>query len=252
MSMTDPGDNMIEALRRANPVPARQPEHRRALPSAHALFADIVTNTPPRGPRRARVRASGMIVAVVLIVPALVAFVHVQKDPPSLPTSVVCYSAADLGARRIVVGSAGDAAKACASVWSKGGFAGLGTTPRSGTGFDVCVLPTGVAAVFPGESGSVCSRLGLAQSSGGDENIPRFAAETDRRVSASCIGHDAAAQIIRSELEANGLSGWTIKRSARRFDAAHPCASIYVDAPARTVGIVPIANPYPSTTVTAG
>jgi len=250
MSMT--GDTMVEALRRANPVPDIRTDGFRSQPSAHALFADIVTRPAPGVWRhRRRVRALVIVIAIVAIGLALVAFVAVRKDAPTLPTSVVCYSSADLGARRIVVGSTGDAAKACESIWSSGGFAGLGTQ-RSASGFDVCVLPSGVAAVFPGESGSVCSRLGLAASSGGDERIPSFAAETDRRVSASCIGHDPAEQIIKDELAKHGLDDWTVKRSPRPFDAGHPCASIYVDAPAHQVGIVPIANPYPSSTVTTG
>jgi hypothetical protein len=245
MSVHEPGDTMVEALRRANPVPVGQGESRRALPSAHALFADIIAEPPARRATRARTRTVAIIIAIVLLVLAALAFVALRKDSPTQPTSVACYSSADLNARRIVVVLSGDAVQTCEAMWSNGDFADLGVKERPTGSFDVCVLPTGVAAVFPGESGSVCSRLGLPESSGGDKNIPGFAKETDGRLNDVCMGYDQAEQIVKGELKKWRLEGWTITRGDRPFNADYPCASIAVDAPARQVVIASYPNVEP-------
>jgi hypothetical protein len=238
MSTDGYGDTLVEALRRANPVPVRVTEGRRAMPSAHALYADIIAESPPRRPSRARSRAVVIVIAIILLVLALVAFVAVRSGKPSEASSVVCYSAASLDAQRIVVGPAGDPEQACASVWSNGGFAALGVKAHAAAGFDVCVLPTGVAAVFPGESGSVCPGLHLPSSKGGDANVVGFAAAVDAQLNATCTRYAPAERVVKRELKKWRLHGWTITRSSRPFDADNPCAAVAVDAEKHEVGIV--------------
>src|SRR5204863_23442 len=84
----------------------------------------------------------------------------VQRDDSSPELSVACYAKASLatGTASIVTPSLGNPVKACAALWAAGDF---GTT--NVPGLDACVLPGGAPAVFPGESGSVCDRLGLKQ-----------------------------------------------------------------------------------------
>ena len=52
MSDYEPNDTTVETLRRANPVPVEPGVSRRAMPSAHALYADIVSQRPRRVRRR--------------------------------------------------------------------------------------------------------------------------------------------------------------------------------------------------------
>lgn len=248
MSAHEHGDTMVDALRRANPVPMREGDSRRATPSAHALFAEIIAAPTRRRSSRTRSRVIVIVIAIILLVLALVAFVAVRKDNPTQPTTAVCYSAADLGARRIVVGVASDAAAACATVWNNGDFAAMGIKSQAPAGYDVCVLPTGVAAVFPGEAGSVCAKLGLPEALAGDKNVAGFAAEADARLDAVCMKFDPAARIVKSELEKWRLDGWTIKRGDFPYTAARPCTAIAVDAVGRQVMVVSYPGPHPSTT----
>ena len=64
MSDYEPGDTMVEALRRANPVPADRAASRRSRPSAHALFADIIEQRPRRVRRRV------LVIALVIVLVA--------------------------------------------------------------------------------------------------------------------------------------------------------------------------------------
>ena len=156
MSDYEPGDTMVEAFRRANPVPADQAGSRRSLPSAHALFADVIAQRP----RRVRRRVLLIVIAIALVALMLMAVAALQRAGTSAAGAPVCYGSDSLQGPRVVV-AGGDPIQACAPLWESGRFGGTKVPD-----FDVCVLPSGVLAVFPGESGSVCSRLDLPASSG--------------------------------------------------------------------------------------
>jgi hypothetical protein len=228
---------MVEAFRRANPVPADRTSGRRSLPSAHALFNDVVATRA----RRVRTRVIVIVVAIALIALLLAAFVFVRRESKSLSIAPVCYATDTLSAPRIIA-YGGDPADACAQAWKRGEV-GHGPVPD----FDVCVLPSGVKAVFPGESGSVCAQLDLPESSG-DNRIPRFIDSVNRQVSAACLSPDQAERLIRRELARVGLEGWATKVGAS--DAKRPCASLFAEPALRRITIVPIANPFPSTSST--
>ena len=234
MSGHEPNDTMVETLRRANPVPVEPGVSRRAAPSAHALYADIVSQRP----RRVRRRVLVIALAVILLALMLMAFTVVRRGGTSLAQAPECFASDSLHARAVVaVGD--DPVHACADLWSRGAF-GRGAAPD----FDVCVLQSGVLGVFPGESGSVCARLGLPESSGGDNKVARFSDAISRRVEGECIGFARAEQIIRIELRQRRLSGWVIKRGVGGFDSARPCATTAVDAATRTVVVIATANPF--------
>ena len=168
----------------------------------------------------------------------LMAFTVVRRGGTSLAQAPECFASDSLHARAVVaVGD--DPVHTCADLWTRGAF-GRGSAPD----FDVCVLQSGVLGVFPGESGSVCGRLGLPESSGGDNSVARFSDAISRRVEGECIGFARAEQIIRSELRQRRLSGWTIKRGVGGFDTARPCASTAVDGTKRTVVVIATANPF--------
>src|SRR5579862_2178027 len=144
------GSTMLEALRAANPVPAEQTAGRRDLPSAHALFADVVANRP----RRVRTRVIIILIAIVLVALMAMAFVLVNREGASVTSGPVCYSVPNVHTPGLVVAVGGDPVRECAARWAAGEV-GSGPVPH----FDTCVLHSGVIAVFPGESGSVCPRL---------------------------------------------------------------------------------------------
>ena len=231
MSDYEPGDTMMEALRRSNPVPTAVID-RRSLPSAHALFAEIVAQPT----RRVRRRVLLIAFALVLIALMIMAFVAVRRVGTSLSIAPVCYSADSLSAPRVVA-AGGDPEQACAQVWAGGRFA-----TRVVPDFDVCVLPSGVLAVFPGESGSVCSRLDLPQSSG-DNRVERFVDSVNREVSATCISRDRAAEIVNGEIAQRGLSDWKVATGAGWDDPTHTCASIGQDPSTRTIFVVGMKDP---------
>ena len=240
MSDADPGGAVTEALRRANPVPDERTAGRRSQPSAHALFAGVVAQRP----RRVRRRPLVLLIAIVVLVLLLAGFVAVRRTHASLPLGTSCYTKADLGAPKVIVGSGASPAAACAQLWRTGQL-GTGSVPS----FDTCVLPSGVIAVFPGESGSVCARLGLPEQSGNND-VAAFADQVNRQVSGACIGADAAEKIINRALAAHGFHGWTVKRGAAPFDDAEPCASLAFDVARRTITLIAIPSPFvtPSTT----
>lgn len=227
MSDYEPGDTMVEALRRSNPVPAAAVIDRRSLPYAHALFAEIVAQPT----RRVRRRVLLIALALVLIAALLMAFVAVRRVGTSLSIAPVCYGADSLSAQKIVA-SGGDPQQACAQVWAGGRF---GT--RAVPDFDVCVLPSGVLAVFPGEAGSVCRRLDLPASSG-DNRVERFIDAVNREVSAACVGRDRALEIVNGEIATRGLTSWKAEVGAGWNDVNHTCASIASDSSTNTILIV--------------
>jgi hypothetical protein len=232
MSDYERSDTMVvEALRRANPVPSDFAASPRSRPSAHALFADIVEQRP----RRVRRRVLVLIVVIALTAALLMAFVALRRVGTSLSTAPVCYQADSLESQRVVA-TAGDAKQACAALWTSGRFGSA--VPD----FDVCVLPSGALGVFPGEAGSVCSQLDLPESSG-DNRIERFVDALNRRITASCVPPDQAKRIAEKELASRGLTNWTV--TAGEADAKHPCASVSPHTSERTIVLIPIKNPRP-------
>ena len=227
MSDHEPGDTMVEALRRSNPVPAASVIDRRSLPSAHARFAEIVAQPT----RRVRRRVLLIALALALIAALLMAFVAVRRIGTSLSIAPVCFGADSLSSQKIVA-SGGDPQQVCAQVWAGGRF---GT--RAVPDFDVCVLPSGVPAVFPGEAGSVCRRLDLPASSG-DNRVGRFIDAVNREVSATCMSRDRALEFVNGEIATRGLEGWKAEVGAGWDDPKHSCASIGPDMSTNTIFIV--------------
>ena len=233
MSDYEPGDTMVEALRRSNPIPAGAVD-RRSLPSADALFGEIVAHRT----RRVGHRVQLLALALALVALMLMAFVQARRVGTPLSVAPVCYDADSLSAPRVVA-SAGDPEHACAQVWAAGEF---GT--RAVPDFDVCVLSSGVPAVFPGEAGSVCSRLDLPQSSG-DNRVERFIDAVNRDVSASCTSRDRALVVVDEEIAKRDLSSWKAEIGAGWDDPSRTCASIAADPATNTISIVAIENPRP-------
>jgi len=234
VSNDESGDTIVEALRRANPVPAGAGVSRRSLPSAHALFADVIS----RRTRAVRRRVLLVAIAIALLALLLLGFAALRRQGTSLSIAPVCFGSDSVHGPKVVA-AGGDPEQACATVWAGGRF-GATAAPD----FDVCVLPSGVLGVFPGESGSVCPRLDLPESSG-DDRVERFVDSIDAQVSGACTGLEQAENIVNTEIAKRQFSGWTIAAPTGGFDAARTCASIAVDPGSRKVSIIGILNPFP-------
>jgi hypothetical protein len=234
------GDTVVEAFRRANPVPDGEATNRRAQPSAHALFAEIVAN-PPRSPRRRARVVLAATLAVVLLAGIFLAFAIVDGTAPDVAAAPRCYETASLSARSIVVAGP-DLQSACAQLFANGDL-GTGTVPSS---FDVCVTAGGAPAVFPGESGSVCKGLGLASANptSADVRVRAFESQVSAAIQEKCVGYDAARDIVEHGLDQFDLKGWTVEPNpdAEPFSDARPCASIAFPG-SQTVFIVPVGDP---------
>jgi len=232
------GDTLIDAFRHANPVPGEAAAGRRARPSAHALFAEIVAQPSRRAPRRPVIAV--VLIGVVLVAGVLAAFAVVDRGRPDVAASARCYEQPNLSSRSIVVAGP-DLRTACAQLFENGDL-GNGVVPST---FDVCVSDTGAPVVFPAESGSVCAALGLATAnpSNLDIRVRAFESQVVSAVQDDCIGYDQAHDVVEQYLDRFGLHGWTVELSpdAAPFSDAAPCASLAFPA-ANTVTIVPVPD----------
>jgi hypothetical protein len=236
-------DDLLEQLRRANPVPSDATVGRRLTADADELFAAIVQGVrPPPRPRRRRAVLIAVAIALLLLA-ALAAFFLRRDADPKQPASVACYSAADLKARRVIIGvPANDPRAPCAERWRLGRL-GSGPPPD----FAVCVLPNGVQAVFPGESGSTCTRLGLKGAGSGRRDESTFSFELGRRIHERCFNEADARVVVHEQLVAYGLANWQVSvRRDRPFGRKYPCAEVSIDIPARKIAIVAIPDPFSS------
>ena len=241
MNDFEAGDTVVEAFRRANPVPAGTTAGRRSQPSAHALFADIVSRPPRR--HRGRAFIAIAVAGAVAVAGLVVAFAHIDRDQPNPAQAVECFAAANLDARKVVRGGSADPAATCSSLWTDGTF-GNGPVPN----LDVCVLD-GVAAVFPtGESGAACDALHLPRGQDYGSAVARFRDAVTATLNDECVGEADGRSIIQRALDQYGLSDWTIVSSSTPFGAELRCSSIAIDARARTVTLVPTVDPHATLT----
>ncbi len=231
-------DDLLERLRRANPVPAGTTAGRRQAPDADTLLADIVRARPR--PRRAVLIAAAILIAL-LILAALAGFFLRHTRDPDTPGAVACYPTAKVDPKLVVGGSAGaDPRATCAEYWRLGDL-GPGPPPD----FAVCVLPNGTQAVFPGESGTTCERLGLDVAGSGRHEEAVFSNELARAIEQKCFDEAGARAVIRDRLAAHNFSDWEVSVAPDHpISDAEPCASVSIDTSARKVVITAITDPH--------
>jgi len=251
----------LERLRAVNPVPPGEVALLRPDP---LLYDRIISASPAPVPdplrRRRRVRRLVPALAVTSLLGGAVAY-GVLREGVSHPETVACFERADLAATTAVVsvGAAGPI-EACAGVWRRGAFGGVAEVPP----LVACVLPAGVAAVFPAiAGGDVCTALNLVPVSTtsppprptttgpGTAPAPTAppAADLNTRilnfreavlsqfVDAPCVAPAAGADIVRRELDRASLNDWTVVSGA--FSAERPCATLSLRPDERQVLLVP-------------
>jgi hypothetical protein len=254
----------LERLRAVNPVP---PAEVPLLAADPVLFDRIVSAPPVRTADALRRRRRGRRLAPALIVTSLlggaVAY-GLLRGGVTTPETVECFERADLlaSAAVLTVEAAGPI-EACAGVWRRGTFGGGTEVPP----LVACVLPTGVAGVFPASGGAdVCTALNLVPISPTPPTrpsppttttpttttpapAPQPTADLNTRilnfrdavlgqfVDASCVAPAAGADIVRRELDRAGLGDWTVVVGA--FSSERPCATLSLQPEERRVLLVP-------------
>lgn len=246
--MTDP----LERLGAANPV--RNDDLPDAeSPGARALFEEITsvqTLSPTRPGRtglsyRPRRLLVPLIAVAMLSVGAAGAFALVTQRATTT-VGVACYAAADLRSDTAIVAADGRAPiEVCASAWASGAF---GTRPAQT--LEACVLPSGVAGVFPAASDQdVCDMLGLAvltteASTLEDGRVLAFkVAIVQRFDSERCLDREESSAIVREELDRAGLASWAIivgpGVNGEGFSSVRPCAGLAIKQAEQRVILVP-------------
>jgi hypothetical protein len=248
----------LERLRAANPVPPAEVARLRPDP---ALFGRITAARPvPDAHRPRRRRAWRLVPALVVtsLVGGAAAYGWLRGDV-SRPETVACFEAADPASATEVAGvEAAGPVEACAALWRRGAFGGGTEVPP----LVACVLPTGVAGVFPATAGAdVCTALNLVPITptqpappatagpGPVPTAPAPAADLNTRivsfrdavlgqfVDAGCMPPATGEEIVRRELDRAGLEDWTVLSTG--YTAERPCATLFLHPDQRQVVLVP-------------
>ena len=252
IEMSDP----LERLRALNPVPPAEVARLRPDP---VLF-DRIISAPPAAvadPRRRRRRLVPALL-VTSLAGGAVAFGLLRGDV-SRPESVACFERADLAsATEVPELEAAGPIETCAGLWRRGVLGAGAEVPP----LVACVLPSGVAGVFPAVGVSdVCTALNLvpitpappptATTAPGPAPAPppQPAADLNTRIvnfreavvgqflDVPCMAPSTGTDIVRRELERAGLGDWTVESSG--FSAERPCATLSLRTEERRVILVP-------------
>lgn len=248
----------LERLRAANPVPPAEVARFRPDP---ALFGRITAAGPVPKPHRPRRRARRLVPALLVtsLVGGAAAYGWLRGDV-SKPETVACFEAADpVSATEVAGVEAAGPIEACAALWRRGAFsAGTEVPPLV-----ACVLPTGVAGVFPATAAGadVCTALNLVPITptqppsptttrpGPAPAAPAPAAELNTRIlgfrdavlgqfiDAGCMPPATGEDIVRRELDRAGLEDWTVLSTG--YTAERPCATLSLHPDQRQVVLVP-------------
>ncbi|HVL05567.1 MAG TPA: hypothetical protein VM388_06240 [Acidimicrobiales bacterium] len=249
--MSDP----LERLRALNPVPAAEV----ALSTPDPALFDRITSLPrvPADPLRRRRRGRRLVPALVVtsLLGGAAAFGLLRGDV-SRPETVLCFQGPDLTADADAVGVQADGSiETCAGLWRRGVFGEVSEVPP----LVECVLPSGVAGVFPAAPGTdVCTALNLvpvgpplpaSTTTAPSAPAPPPPADVNARIlgfrdavlaqflDTPCMAPAAGVDIVRRELDRAGLGDWTVVSGA--FSADRPCATLSLHSPERQVILVP-------------
>lgn len=244
-----------ELLRAANPVDERDlidaPDSR----IAQALFRNI-TGIPyhpvQKAVRRRRLNIYALSLVGVLAAGAGVSYA-VATHRATRQSVVSCYAEPRLDAHAVeMTGSAADPVAACRGAWAAGHVPGQPAV--AGQALTACVLPSGLAGVFPDADGTVCRRLMLTPidtplppattttgAAGGTDSqtpVTGMISAVAGRLAGGCLTADQAELAVRGILDQAGLTTWKVTL-ATAFTPERPCASPGFDELDRRVLIIP-------------
>jgi hypothetical protein len=240
--------NAFALLRLADPVDqdtVRSPDS----PPARQLLAEIL-QTPRDTPYRRHRRPDWQVaVGVALVTVLTIAATWLWLRPVTDPLGVACYAAVDLDGDRAARagGSTLDPDDACGDYWRDRVLVNPDLVPPGSVPPLLgCVTDQGGLAVFPTDDPETCARLGLATVDPGSiDEGDTIRAVTDQLVdhflAAGCLPLDQAERDVRQILDDNGFTDWTIIAGPPTEE--RPCASLAIDAPTRTITLVPMPQP---------
>jgi hypothetical protein len=177
--------------------------------------------------------------AMLLLAATGVAAYVLTRDATQLD-SIGCYDSLDLDANTTIVSADGrDPVAICGELWQQGA---MGSRPAPAE-LAACLLPSGAVGVFPANGRNSCAAVGLAELGEGyaasAKQVATFRSAVVARMASDCLGESEARDVVRRQLDANGLGAWTIQ-AARDFSAARPCASLAFDSASGVVTLVPM------------
>lgn len=232
------GRDPLDWLRSVNPVPdSRLGPDPRDDPDALAILERVLGAAESHTRRRRHLR---FLIPAVVVAAATAATGWALTREADDPTQVGCYASADLQADIIglplAVGD--DPIAACAAVWSEGGFGSSGTPDLA-----ACVLPGGLAGVFPATDGDPCSQFALdpleRPASAGADTVRELQERLSTRFGSTCVDLDAARRESQDLINELGLSDWSIS-VPDPGDQTRRCASLALDPEQHIVTIVPL------------
>jgi hypothetical protein len=202
----------------------------------------VLTDTPPtiRKKRWGRGIIAGIVVAV-LGAGGGIAWAVLHHERASNPTLITCHQTANLDSSQIVINDDGtDPIQLCAHAWTLD-FPEWGTPPP----MVGCVLASGEAAVFPGDS-QTCEQLGLTSLdttlTNQDQSLIAFQdALTQDALSKGCIPPEQLKTIVDTHLASSKLVGWRVQIDGS-FTTAMPCGSLSIDVETKSITIRPLPD----------
>jgi len=241
--------NPDEELRAANPVNEHDLADAPDSPFAQALFRKITGAPyhprirPVRRRRPLKVYAGSLVAVLATGVGVGYALVGHHATRQSV---VSCYAEARLDAHVVEVTAAGsDPIAACQSMWALGHVPGQPVVRNEA--LTACVLPSGLAGVFPDTAGTVCRRLRLtpidarpsATTTPAESPVISMMNTVAAALANGCLTIDQANLLVRGALDRAGLPDWKVTQGAPS-SAARPCASPAFDEPNHLVRLIPV------------
>ena len=248
MTLTlDPYDILVALRPEPDAVPLQ--------PGDDAAFDDLfersleraswpVDPSPARRRHRRRNFAIGGIIVAVTGTAGTLSWARTDHERAVDPTMLACHQTADVNSSQIVVSrTAEDPIDTCRQAWSNSSLA-WGPMPAS----VACLLPTGIAAVFPGDQ-TTCEFLGLhdldVEISADDAKIMQFEDTAVNAVLAfnACLTPEHVAQILTDSIAEVGLDDWT-ETIDGDFTPATPCGAMQFDVAGRTAFVRSLPDMY--------
>lgn len=246
-------NEVIDEMRKANPVPATETRGWSESPRGQAVFKEIETelvrgNSRNIGPRRLIFRPVAVASAALALL-AAVAAVYVTSRPTTDPLSVGCYRELNQSGDAAVLSLTGSAsnlspAANCASQWESA--FGEQVPPNLVT----CVVANGGLAVFPNHSNqgaeATCSSIGAAPPEDGAyagasaQRVRDWATDLETIYAAAgsgCIDRRELGELVKDSLNDWGLDQWSVSQMESGPGDLN-CASYSIDATAGAVLIV--------------
>jgi hypothetical protein len=244
MSLTvDPFDILV-GLRSHDDVSALEPGSDAAFDAllARALDVSRSPGRARRGNRRKRRMFLGGLIVAVSGTAGTLAWALTRHEHPVDPTTISCNQVAKLyHSQLVVVRTAEDPVETCRRAEASQ-VPEWGPMPPS----IACLLPTGIAGVFPGDE-DTCADLGLAVL---DTTLSPYeakvlamedAATTEISNHNECLKPEVVADIVQRAIDGTQLDGWKVE-IVGDYTEAQPCGGIEFVVADRDAKIWPLPN----------